>query len=286
MDHFEKFRYIGAAIGDCAGIKGCEEAPDAILKRFPYLAPCWDQTIEAIAQANKVAMLEDFSLRLAKATKKVVEQNKKFITFGGDHSCAIGTWSGVAAHHDRFGLIWIDAHMDAHTFKTSPSGNLHGMPIACLLGEGDPALTSILSEKVKVQPELLSLIGIRSFEPGEAQLLEDKNVAVHFSKDVQKFGLLKLLEQHIADFQAQNIPFGISLDLDGLDPSHIDALGTPEKDGLDLEPILHVFENMNLDNFIGLEITEYNPSLDNDQQSGLGVIERIIDSITCRFKTA
>lgn len=116
---------------------------------------------------------------LANAVMKVTNKGNDLVVIGGDHSCAIGTWSGVARschHKGKIGLLWIDAHMDSHTCITSHTGNLHGMPVSHLLGYGDPRLSDILGISPKILPQNLALVGIRSFEPEEKALLEKHKV--------------------------------------------------------------------------------------------------------------
>ena len=116
-----------------------------------------------------------------------------FLTLGGDHSCAIGTWSGAASalaqQQKELGLIWVDAHMDSHTHDTSTSHNIHGMSLAALLGHGRPALTNILSSHSKLKPENVYLIGVRSYEQAEQDLLERIGVKVFYMQEVAEKSL-------------------------------------------------------------------------------------------------
>ncbi|HFE38461.1 MAG TPA: arginase, partial [Gammaproteobacteria bacterium] len=124
----------------------------------------WDKNIYPqslpVDQNASYLLVLDICKQLARQTHKLVMQDQRFIVIGGDHSCAIGTWSGVYSALERdFGLIWIDAHMDSHTRKTSPSGALHGMPLAALLGHGDKALCNIERPGQKLKPQNLCLVG-------------------------------------------------------------------------------------------------------------------------------
>ncbi len=134
---------------------------------------------------------------------------KQIVVIDGDHSCAIGTWSGVYSAlaqqiaNPQLGLIWIDAHMDSHTMATSPSGAIHGMPVASLLGHGETKLCRIASNANKIQPANLCLIGIRSFEPAEAQLLNKLGVKVFYMKDIHEHGFQQVFE-HAKTHVTQN----------------------------------------------------------------------------------
>lgn len=127
----------------------------------------------------KILGVIEHSKQLAKRTKKAITLNKELLVLGGDHSCAIGTWSGVASalqDHGPIGLVWVDAHLDSHTIETTPSGNLHGTPVAHLLGYGNLSLSGIYNLRPKVHPENLVVIGARSFEEEEHELLKKLKV--------------------------------------------------------------------------------------------------------------
>jgi arginase len=283
MNRFiEQAKCIGAAIGHCAGIPGCEIGPEVLRQRLAYLQAIWYRTVNFDSQKvqlDAIPDLADFSRRLAEATVEVLEQGHKFLILGGDHSCAIGTWSGVAQRYDEFGLIWIDAHLDSHTPETSPSGNLHGMSAAALMGFGDKRLTGILSDRVKVKPENIVFMGIRSYEKEERQLLEQYGVKVYYMEDVRRLGFQSCFATAIKNFKQRSLPFGITLDLDALDPHYIQALGTPEEDGMQLKNLLAALSAIDLEQLIGLEITEYNPELDDEIFSGSEVVDSIINHV-------
>jgi len=199
---------IGYGSGIAAAREGCAEGPSA-LQHSPYLATLTDQGIHLQWEGLLIPPEGNYSKldKVAQLTQSLSQQvyqlalNEKFFTvLGGDHSCAIGTWSGAFAALEKkgpLGLIWIDAHMDAHTPETTPSGNIHGMPIACLLGYGDEKLTH---NQPKIDPEHLCLIGVRSFEPGEAALLERLKVRVIMMDEVKERGLNAVMREaiHIA----------------------------------------------------------------------------------------
>ncbi|MCF6766348.1 arginase [Thiotrichales bacterium 19S3-7] len=274
------YKFIGASVGHCAGITGCELAPNLVKEKF-NLHNQWIKTVYYQGNQRHLNALDNlvtFSKDLASVTKNTVKSGHKFITIGGDHSCAIGTWSGVAQVHTEFGLIWIDAHMDAHTPDSSDSGNLHGMPVASLLGYGEQKLAHILSETVKVKPENIILIGIRSFESSEAKLIKKLGIKVFMIDEVKKLGFQACFNQALNYFKERQLNFGISFDLDGLDPKDIQALGTPVEDGIRLNELIESFKKIPEKYLIGLEITEYNPSLDKNDK-GLEVIQRVLNSI-------
>jgi arginase len=275
------FRCIGAAVGASAGIPGCEAAPELLRAKLPYVAQLWEKTIvhsAAVAQ-DTVGNLERFSWQLATLTKEVLRADATFITFGGDHSCAIGTWSGVQQVHPEFGLLWIDAHMDAHTPQTSPSGNFHGMPVACLLGRGETRLTSIASAAPKVKPHNLAMIGIRSFEEGEATLLRDLGVRIYMMEEVAQRGFSTCVQEILVGFSCRGLPYGISFDVDSLDPRDFSATGTPSADGIRLASLIAALELVDYAKLIGIEFAEYNPRLDTQEYAGVRAIDQILHHI-------
>ncbi len=150
---------------------------------------------------------------------------------GGDHSCAGGTWTGVARMlQGELGLVWIDAHMDSHTPATSHTGRLHGMPLAWLLGQGDDALYG-LSAGV-VDPEHVALIGVRSYEPEEKERLDRLGVRVFHIEEVHRRGLDTVAAEALAIAARGTSGFGVSIDLDAVTPEEAPGVGTPVADGI------------------------------------------------------
>jgi len=220
--------------------------------------------------------------QLAEQIVSQVSQQEKFLVVGGDHSSAIGTWSGVRhaiAPQKKIGLLWVDAHMDSHTFNTSPSGMIHGMPLAALLGYGDARLTHLFGYQTKLDLGKLCLVGVRSFEPEEAQLLERLNVKVFFMEEIQTRGLQAVMQEALAIVQGANGGFGISIDMDAFDPSEIPAVGSPVHQGIDIYAFIHTLESIcRHPGFLGAELAEFNPELDHNEASAK-LICRLIDAI-------
>lgn len=206
------------------------------------------------------------SEKLAKFTEQSIFNHHFFITLGGDHTAAIGSWSGanIALHtKSDLGLIWFDAHMDSHTFQTTPSHNIHGMPLAILLGYGKKELTHILSDKPKLKPDNSVLIGVRSFEEGEVALLKKLGVKIFYMDDIKKFGMKKIIDDAIDIVTKNTTAFGISIDLDGFDPTDAPGVCTPAPDGVRSSDFLSEFKAIaHHPKLIGADIVEFNPSAD------------------------
>src|SRR4051812_24182525 len=135
---------------------------------------------------------------LAQKVARVVEEGSFPLVLGGDHSIAIGTLAGIAKHYKNLGVIWFDAHGDLNTVETSPSGNIHGMPLAASLGLGHPALTNIGGYSPKVKPENIVLIGVRALDEGEKRLIREKGIKIYTMHEVDRLGMTKVIEETIA----------------------------------------------------------------------------------------
>lgn len=203
---------------------------------------------------------------LADRIEDALDRKAEPAVVGGDHSCAIGTWSGAARHLRRrgpLGLVWVDAHMDAHVPETSPSGSLHGMPIACLLGHGDARLTGLAGGAPAVMPEHVCLVGVRSYEPAEEALLDRLGVRVIHMDEVNRRGLDAALEKAVGIAGAGTAGVGLSIDVDAIDPADAPGVGSPEPGGLRAAELVGALARCSRRAaFIGVEIAEYNPGLD------------------------
>ncbi len=278
---WDEIRLIGAASAIGAVDKGCATAPD-VLKRLPLgrtlaeygLKAKWEAIVrpEKIKRSKlQVSVVEAFLTDLANTVANVLVRGCRFAVLGGDHSCAIGTWSGAAAALRRrgpLGLLWVDAHMDSHTPDTSPSGALHGMPLACLLGYGERELTEIAYPGPKLQPQHVCIVGVRSFEEGEARLLELLGVRVFFMQEVRRVGLEAVMQKAIEIVSQETTAFGISIDLDAIDPLDAPGVGSPAPLGVAgralVECIGMVAQQPKL---VGLEVTEFNPLRDVNKKT-------------------
>jgi arginase len=288
----QRIKLIGSAIGNCGRLNGCESAPYQISNS---LANSEGILIDADVVAytggsHDVLAQREFFIKVAHRAERAITKNVFPIFIGGDHSCAIGSWSGVAYNlqkkNQELGLIWIDAHMDSHRPETSETGNLHGMPVSHLLGYGHKELTSILSAMPKLKPENLVFFGIRSFEKPEEDFLQSLGVKIYYQDMLsdENFEALFLEEYNRLALQT-NGNVGISLDLDGLDPKEIAAVGTPVANGIDSRIFLETMDKIDTKHLIGFEIGEYNPSLDKDHRSMHYMLE-LLKSLIAKVRYA
>lgn len=269
-----RIKLIGSAIGNCGRLNGCESSPYQISNTLANTeGVLLDSDVVAYTGgSHDILAQREFFTRVAHRAERAITKGVFPVFIGGDHSCAIGSWSGIAYNLQRkkreMGLIWIDAHMDAHRPETSETGNLHGMPVAHLLGHGHKELTSILSAFPKVKPENLVYFGIRSFEKPEQELLESLGVKVYYQDMLNDENFVELFLQEYNRLAEQTHGYvGISLDLDGLDPEEIKAVGTPVEDGISASKFTEAMEKIDIRKLVGFEIAEYNPSLDKDGSS-------------------
>ena len=272
---------IGAAIGCGAQDDGCKDGPRALLQagalarlQMPNAHAALVHDIELATSAGhsrsaRLAALPGvagFSRALADATAHSVHAGHVPVVIGGDHSCAIGTWSGVAnalRPQGSLGLVWIDAHLDSHTPQTSDSGAIHGMPLAALLGHGASSLTEIRDAAPKLLPQHVVVIGARSYEPAERALLDQLGVRVIDAEEVARVGLRAVMADAIRMVTAGTTAFGVTLDLDAFDPGVAPGVGSPEPGGLTGQDMTQALAACARDaRFVAFELVEYNPRHD------------------------
>jgi arginase len=256
-------RLIGAAIGVGGPDRGPALAP-ARLRAGGLSARLaargvnvhWGEILVPPRGFPNPAIFEDFWSALALEVLASLRDRHFPVVIGGDHSCAVGTWRGVAAAYEGpVGLVWIDAHMDSHTRATSPSGNLHGMPLAHLLGEwGGPRALA---------PGHVCLIGIRSYEPEEEALLARLGVRVYYMDEVRARGLDAVMTEALVAATRGTRAFGVSLDIDAIDPEAAPAVNTPAAAGIAPEDLLRALgQAATMPGLAALELVEYNPLAD------------------------
>ena len=276
------YQFIGAASGWGAQVLDTECAPQLIYDTGlvdqltsmgitagwgPILYPSKRYTdAELSLDEARLPFVADHCADLARVVSKTVQRGLFPVVLGGDHAVAMGTWSGVTHGLKAFGdmgLLWMDAHMDAHTPETTPSGAYHGMPLAHLLGHGLLKFSQILSSQSKIDPRHLVLFGIRSFEDGEQELLEGLGVRIFYREEIRARGVAPCLEEALERVIGGTKAFGVSLDLDMFDPCVAPGVGSPADDGLFPGDLWGPLETiMSHQRLCALEVVELNPRLD------------------------
>lgn len=281
---------IGVASGIGAGNTGCGDGP-LFLRENNYFESLksnnidlhWHKMLEQECSINKTLSVYKICYSLAKNISNLVKKKKFFSVIGGDHSCAIGTWSGAFAALNpmgEMGLLWIDAHLDSHTFETTPTGNIHGMPLAALLGHGNHLFKDLMVPYPKLSPKNVCVIGARSFEREELELLLDLGVHIFSIEEVKSKGLLFIMQQAYRIVSENTAGYGISIDLDAIDPLDAPGVGTPVQNGIRLKDLLRALRIIKSDpKLLGFEIVEFNPHLDIDRKTAK-LIEDLLITIT------
>jgi arginase len=271
---------IGAAWGLGGPEPGCAEAPGVLapllveqLRRCsvpvqagPILSPARTERRKQLAVSRLCGLL-------ASAVAESIANGRLPCVLGGDHSCAGGTWTGVARGvKGALGLLWIDAHMDAHTPHTSHTGRLHGMPLAWLLGQDDNPLYGLATGVI--EPQHVALVGVRSFEPEERERLERLGVRIFYMEEVRKRGVDAVLADALAVASGGTSAFGISVDLDVVSPDEAPGVGTPVPDGVSGIDLTRALEGIGgREDLAAVELVEYSPRLDPTRASARIAIE-------------
>lgn len=212
----------------------------------------------------------DTNKRLAEVVDEQVAKNFFPLVLGGDHSIAIGSIAGVSKHYENLGVIWYDAHGDINTVETSPSGNIHGMPLAVNLGLGHQKLTEILYNQPKIKAENVVLIGVRDLDEGEKDLLRKLNIKVYTMHEIDRIGMPQVIKETIEYLKERTDGVHLSFDLDGINPSEAPGVGTPVIGGVTYRESHLALEMLAESNIItSAEFVEVNPMLDDKNKTAI-----------------
>ena len=217
--------------------------------------------------AKYLKEIADACTHLANLVLEIHTDHRTPIVLGGDHSIAVGTMSGMAEsfrrQNGKIGLMWFDAHADFNTPQISPSGNVHGMPMAAIMGYGPIELTRIFGFSPKIQPERAVMIGIREVDPQERELVKSSGVRVFTMKEIDRRGIGSVMDEALSIVTKDTDGFSVTLDADFLDPYESPGVATPVRGGADYREA-HLAMEMVADTkkMVSFEITEINPILD------------------------
>jgi len=216
------------------------------------------------------------NIELSKVVSEEIEIERFPLVLGGDHSIAIGSIAGVSQHYENLGVIWYDAHGDINTVETSPSGNIHGMPLAVNLGLGHEKLTDIMGEAPKVKPENIVMIGIRDLDEGEKELIKKLNVKVYTMHEVDRIGMPQVIQESIEYLKNRTDGVHLSFDLDGIDPSEAPGVGTPVNGGVTYRESHLAMEMLAESDIVtSAEFVEVNPMLDDKSKTAILAVDLI-----------
>jgi arginase len=230
------------------------------------------QVRESLSEPNSKAKfrneIAEILKRLKEMTKAAVKNGEIPLVLGGDHSIALGSVAGIAEHYHsqgkQIGVVWLDAHADINTPETTVSGNVHGMPVAHLMGLGDELLLSISSMRPIVDPRKVALVGLRDLDEGEKQTIKSRGVHAFTMRDIDELGMKEVMKRAIAIATQGTDGFHLSFDIDFMDPSVAPGVGTPVAGGATFrEGHLAVEMASDSGKMISMEVTEVNPVLDS-----------------------
>jgi len=287
---------IGAPLDLGAGRRGVDMGPSAlrvadlsqVLKELGYevqdvgdVPVSIRETLKSEGGTSKyLKEITDTCLQLASMVEKTLKDRRLPIVLGGDHSIAMGTLAGVAKYFhplgESIGLIWFDAHADFNTPESSPSGNVHGMPLAASVGIGPEKLTMLGGVSPKVKPQNAVLVGVRNIDTEEKKLLASSAVRVFTMRDIDERGMRSVTEEAIRIASQQTTGFAVSWDMDFLDPAFAPGVGTPVKGGVSYREA-HLAMEMIADTnkLVSLEVVEVNPVLDHMNTTAILGVELI-----------
>jgi arginase len=235
-------------------------------------------------RAHYLKEIAEASEELAQMVEAALAEGATPVVLGGDHSIAIGSVAGVASHykkHDqKIGIVWLDAHSDVNTPESSPSGNIHGMPLAALLGRGAKELTHVAGFAPKVLPENTVIIGARSVDPGERLLLRELNIRVVTMSELDERGMANVIQEAIGIASKDTAGFHVTMDMDFIDPFYAPGVGTPERGGATYRESHLAMEKLaDSGKVLSVEITEVNPLYDTSNQTATLAVELILSAL-------
>jgi arginase len=286
---------IGAALDLGSGRRGVDMGPSAIryagleerLAGLGYRCVDWGNVETAVKEAadehdERARYLPEIKAacgRVARLVGQALEQGMTPLVLGGDHSIAIGTLGGLARHSGLGGVLWIDAHGDINSPDDSPSGNVHGMPLAAALGEGGELFESDAWTLPAVDPSRVALVGVRSLDDGERARIRRLGIRVFTMSDVDRIGIERAIRESLAHIAGPGFVH-VSLDLDALDPEVAPGVGTPVRGGLSYREAHLALELVAESGLAGsLEVVEVNPILDRENATALLAVELVASAL-------
>jgi arginase len=290
---------IGAGLDLGAGRRGVDMGPSAIRyagldDRIAELGRRWEDLGDvktAVAEATSVG---DERVRYLREIKETCERIAELVAraagdgfvplvLGGDHSVALGTLGGLARAHGPGGVLWLDAHGDLNRPETSPSGNVHGMPLAAALGLAGPEFESEAYLLPAVEPGRVALLGVRSLDRGERELLAQLDARVFTMSDVDRIGVERAMREAL-EHVAGGAFVHVSLDMDVVDPDVAPGVGTPVRGGLSYREAHLAMELVAESGLAGsLEVVEVNPILDRENETAKVAVELVASALGARI---
>ncbi len=247
-----------------------------------------ESKVEGDPSAKYLAQITESCSWLAEAVNDTLDEGEFPLVLGGDHSVAVGTVSGVSKyyrdHGEAVGMIWIDAHTDMNTPDSSPSGNVHGMPLACCIGQGPPELTEIFGYSPKVDPANVAIVGIRSVDERERDIVQRSGVHAFTMRDIDERGMRSVFEEAIRLAGAGTAGIHVSLDMDAVDPQEAPGVGTPVQGGITYREAHLAMEMLgDTGRVVSMEVVEVNPVIDDANRTAILAVELVMSAMGKRI---
>ena len=286
-----KIAIISAEIGWGSGFKaaemGCQllfeagiaDRLQATVTRIKSIPSMLDG--EITSEETETAIM-DHARRVSDAVLDAIQNGMFPVIIGGDHTSALGFHTGLARAHGKTGIIWVDTHPDLNTPETSPSGNIHGMPLAGLLGRGSEKMLETTAP-CRISEEHVAMVGTRSIDEDEQKWLDEGTIQCMTMDVVKERGLSACLASAVNTANQAEAGYGLSIDIDAIDPSQAPFVATPVDGGLDVDELAQVLKDLpRKDRLLGMEVTEFTPRDDepNDAKTACDLIVLLVRSIT------
>ncbi|HKD71466.1 MAG TPA: arginase [Candidatus Acidoferrum sp.] len=235
-------------------------------------------------RAKYIEEIADACKDLGTEVQKSLEDGYMPLVLGGDHSIAVGSVSGVGAHFRKekksIGCIWLDAHSDMNTPETSPSGNVHGMPLSALMGYGTEELYDLFGYKPKIEPQNVALVGVRDLDSHEKKFIKKLGVKAFTMREIDERGMREVMSDALKYAMDDTDGVVVSLDMDFVDPSDAPGVGTPVRGGVTYREA-HLAMEMIADSetMVSMEIVEINPVIDEHNRTALLGVELVLSGL-------
>lgn len=276
---------MGPSAIHLAGLKaGIESLGHRLVENFALGVTTQEMADPGDPRARFLPEIAQVCRDLADRVETALDRGWFPVVLGGDHSVAIGTISGMARHYrkrgQRIGVIWADAHTDVNTPDSSPSGNIHGMPLAVLLGEGPAELVAIAGDEPALRPEDVCVIGARDVDDTERSVVRKLGLRVYTMSELDERGTAACVREAIERVTANTAGVHLSFDLDGVDPQHAPGVGTPVPGGLNLRESHLICEKVSqTGKVLGVEMVELNPVIDSENRTGKLAVWLILSAL-------
>jgi arginase len=235
-------------------------------------------------RAKYLQEIAETCMDVARVVEKSLTENFLPLVLGGDHSIAAGAAAGVSSYYRQqkkdIGYIWLDAHGDMNTPESSPSGNVHGMPLASIMGYGAPELSELLGFKPKAEPGNIVIVGARDLDAHERKIAKKSGVHVFTMRDIDERGMREVMADAIKYAMDDTAGIAVSLDMDFVDPTDAPGVGTPVRGGVTYREA-HLAMEMIADSeaMVSLEVVEINPILDEHNRTALLGVELVLSAL-------